>query len=347
MKHLLAMRFSAFGDVAMTVPVIREFLEQNPGVRITFVSAAPLAPLFDGIARLDFFPAHPHDRHRGIPGLVRLYRELLAAGPFDAVLDLHSVLRTHFLRTLFRLKGLPVYQMNKARYLRRALNRRHDKIKQPLRTVPERYGDVLRRSGFPLTLSHTLRKTTRPLSEDILTAIGHPPAGTWIGIAPFSTYPGKIYPPEKMFEAVQALAKEENTAVILFGGRGNEAAELEKWQKELPGTFVAAGKLSLSQELDLISHLQVMLSMDSANMHLASLVGTRAVSVWGATHPYSGFLGYGQSPEDTVSLDLDCRPCSTFGKAPCYKGTYECLASLPANMLVEAVKKACHGDRPA
>lgn len=96
-----------------------------------------------------------------------------------------------------------------------------------------------------------------------------------------------------MFEAVQALAKEENTTVILFGGRGNEAAELEKWQKELPGTFVAAGKLSLSQELDLISHLQVMLSMDSANMHLASLVGTRAVSVWGATHPYSGFLGYG------------------------------------------------------
>ena len=49
-------------------------------------------------------------------------------------------------------------------------------------------------------------------------------------------------------------------------------------------------------ELNLMSHLDVMLSMDSANMHLASLVNIPVVSVWGATHPYAGFMVSPQNP---------------------------------------------------
>lgn len=342
MKRILAMRFSAFGDVAMSVPVVREFLEQNPGVRITFASHHGLAPLFEGIDRVDFFPADFHGRHRGFPGLIRLHRELMKKGSFDAVLDLHSVIRSHFLRTLFQARGLPTYKIHKNRDARHALTRQEDKIKEPMRSIPERYADTFREAGFSVTLSNTLRKIPRNLSPEILEKVGLSASSkkTWIGIAPFSWYEGKTYPEDQMFHVVKDLTESGECTVILFGGRGEEARKLEAWKEKLPETFVAAGKITLSQELDLISHLSVMVSMDSANMHLASLVGTRAVSIWGATHPFAGFLGYGQSPEDVVSLEMDCRPCSAFGNKPCFKGTYECMKSIPCSSVSQAVRRA-------
>ena len=87
--------------------------------------------------------------------------------------------------------------------------------------------------------------------------------------------------------------------------------------------------MSLNEELQQISKLKTMISMDSANMHLASLVGTRCVSVWGSTHHFAGFLGYGQSVDDVVEVkDLTCRPCSVFGDKPCYRGDWACLQEL-------------------
>ena len=212
-----------------------------------------------------------------------------------------------------------------------------------MRPMPERYADVFRQAGFPLTLSHRLRKTPRPLSPHTLEVLDLPeasPAKPWVGIAPFARYTGKTYPPQKMFAAVKRIAAQGNCLLLLFGGKGHEQTELERWQELLPDTRVVAGKLSLSEELDVISHLKVMVSMDSANMHLASLVGTRAVSVWGATHPFAGFLGYGQTPCDAVEVEMDCRPCSTFGSKPCFKNTYECMHAIAPETLARAVEQA-------
>ena len=92
--------------------------------------------------------------------------------------------------------------------------------------------------------------------------------------------------------------------------RSYEEALLDQWAFEYPRVKSVAGKYSLDQELALISRLDLLICMDSANMHFASLVGTRVLSVWGATHPYAGFYGYHQDPEDCIQLDLPCRPCS-------------------------------------
>lgn len=78
--------------------------------------------------------------------------------------------------------------------------------------------------------------------------------------------------------------------------------------------------------------------MDSANMHLASLVGLRTVSVWGATHPYTGFLGWRQRTRDVVQLDMTCRPCSVFGDRPCFRGDYHCLAGITPKMIIEKLE---------
>jgi len=145
-----------------------------------------------------------------------------------------------------------------------------------------------------------------------------------------------MLPLEKSFELARILAKKHT--VYFFGGGKKETETLEEWENKIPNTKSLSGKLKLTEELIKISELEVMISMDSANMHLASLVGTRCVSVWAATHPYAGFLGFGQSEQDVVQVkDLTCRPCSVFGDKECYRGDWACLEEFNIQKIIEKI----------
>ena len=162
--------------------------------------------------------------------------------------------------------------------------------------------------------------------------------GKWIGIAPFAKHRGKIYPVDDMEQVVARLSENEDYTIFLLGGRGYEEAVLEQWAFQYPRVKSLVGRYSLDNELALISQLDVLLCMDSANMHFASLVGTKVISVWGATHPYAGFYGYHQDPKNAVQLDLPCRPCSVFGQKPCFRGDWACMTQITPEMVVKKVK---------
>jgi ADP-heptose:LPS heptosyltransferase len=163
----------------------------------------------------------------------------------------------------------------------------------------------------------------------------------WVAIAPFATHTGKIYPLDKMEQVVAALAQRTDVRVFLFGAGSQEQTVLEDWAKRYPQTESVAGKAEgLQQEAALVSHCKVMVSMDSANMHLASLVAVPVVSIWGATHPQGGFLGYGQTMQNVIQRDdLACRPCSIFGKTSCRWGDYRCLAGISPQMVVDKINE--------
>jgi ADP-heptose:LPS heptosyltransferase len=133
-----------------------------------------------------------------------------------------------------------------------------------------------------------------------------------------------------MHEVIRQLTQQHPKARIFLFGRGEkEDQHFTEWCKEFPAcVFVSQHLQSMSEELILMSHLDVMLSMDSANMHLASLTGIPVVSIWGATHPYAGFMGWNQSEENVVQVDLPCRPCSVFGQKPCFRGDFACLNNI-------------------
>lgn len=317
MKRILAYRFSAFGDVAMVVPVIKEFLAQHPDTEIVFVSRKNFVDLFDGIERLTFRGINLEE-YKGILGIRRLALELEEEFSPDFVVDLHDVLRSKTLT--FFLKN--TVSLNKGRTEKKQLTRKRNKIKKPLKPTPERYAEVFRKLGFSLELSHQLPENTSQKSG--------------IGFAPFAQHEGKMLPLETSLELVKQLSK--NNEVYLFGGGKKEVEVLSKWEEELKQVTSLAGKLSLKEELQKIANLEVMISMDSANMHLASLVGTRVISIWGATHYFAGFLGYGQSEKDIVEIkDLPCRPCSVFGDKPCYRGDYACLHGIKVEDVLKKI----------
>lgn len=316
---VLAYRFSAFGDVAMTVPVVKEILEQNPQLKIIFLSRENFGDLFQGIPNLTF-KGVDIEQYKGFFGLRRLQRELAAEFNPDCIADLHNVIRTKILTKIFRRKGFKVEVIDKGKSEKEHLTNVWNIEKKPLKHTTERYADVFRSLGYQVTLSHQYR------TQDILKE--------GVGFAPFAQHEGKMMPLEKSLEIVRILAR--NHKVYFFGGGKSEVEILDSWQSQVPNTENLAGKLSLNEELAKIASLKAMISMDSANMHLASLVGTRCISVWGQTHPYAGFLGYGQSPEDIVQVkDLSCRPCSVFGDRQCYRGDWACLHELDIQQVIE------------
>jgi ADP-heptose:LPS heptosyltransferase len=138
-------------------------------------------------------------------------------------------------------------------------------------------------------------------------------------------------------ETVLTALAAEGHRIFVFGGGIEEQQIAEKWAKTTKNTTSVIGKLKLSEELSLISNLDVMLSMDSSGMHLASLKGVPVISVWGATHPNAGFLGYGQSLTNCVQIDLACRPCSIYGNKPCYRGDFACMNQLSESRIIQKI----------
>ncbi len=346
-KRVLVFRFSALGDVAMTVPVLHSFLGQYPEHEVWFVSRGFAAELVKPIPGIRFFEADLKGRHKGIAGMVRLFNDLRRYGPFDSVIDLHRVLRTHILSLLFHLNGNVVSRIDKGRNEKKKLCRKKNKVFQQLPSTFERYRQTFKKAGFAFALEPFRRKEIFGKNKETEVSLlkklpGLKPfleAGTkkQIGVAPFAKHPWKMWPAPKMKKLLRLL-DEENYSIVLFGGRGEEQQKLSLWAAEYKNIISVAGKLSFSEELYLISKLGVMLSMDSANMHLASLAGARVVSIWGATHPFAGFYGYGQSISDAVQIDLACRPCSVYGNKECHRGDFACMNGITPEMVFDKIK---------
>lgn len=301
-KKLLVLRFSALGDVAMIVPVLNEFIEQNPNVDVYIASRPFMKTLFKDNPNIKFIPIDLKNNYKSPFGLLKLYNEL-KVHQFDYVADLHNVIRSKVITTLFKLNGTKTATLDKGRTEKKALISQTNKVYKQLKLTTERYADVLRNLGFKLQLSHQLKSNSQKEENAV-------------GIAPFAAFKSKMFPLSKMKEITKKLA-ENGYHIYLFGGGENEVKELKEWEKLNPNITSLAGNLSFENELNKIAQLEVMIAMDSANMHLASLVGTRVISIWGGTHPFAGFLGYGQVFGDVIQDEsLTCRPTSVFGKDP-------------------------------
>ena len=329
MKHVLVIRLSALGDVAIMAPIVKAYADANPDVRFTVAGPPMLAPLFAGMSNVDYLGLKKKQ------SFIKIYRALDAVGA-DTVIDLHKVNRVGFAIVTLRLRHLfnphfRIFALHKGK-LSRWLFLHHWR-RTPRKPQYVRYDDVFRRAG--LSCEHSI--FTQAIKQSDNQAIT-------IGIAPFSQHEGKIWPLERT-EALVRMLSERGHEVVLFGSK-SEAQVLEKWARHYAGVTSLAGRLPFAEELGVIRSLAVMVSMDSANMHFASAVGVPVVSVWGATHPDFGFYGIGQDRNNALCADLPCQPCSAFGQRPCRYGDYRCLKAITPEQVVAKVEALLPGLPP-
>jgi len=340
MSKILIIRFSALGDVAMTIPVIYSLAREYPMHEITVLSRNSFQSLFQELpSNVHFLGIDLKGKYNGIHGLNLLYNELRDE-KYEFVADFHSVIRSQYLRIRFMLDGVKTASIVKGRKEKKKLTQKKNKTFVQLKSGFTRYYEVLEKLGFNFNVNfESVATETDAHSSDLITFTGAKNDFKWLGIAPFAKHKGKIYPLELQEKVIAHFANDPRIKVFIFGGGESEKKLVDELVVKYPSVTSMVGKLNMSQELLLMSRLDLMYSMDSANMHLASLVNTPVVSVWGATHPYAGFMGWNQSNENAIQVDLFCRPCSIYGQIPCYRKDYACLYQISPENIINRIEK--------
>ena len=334
--NIIVIRLSAMGDVAMVVPVLRALVKRHPELKITMVSRAFLKPLFDAIPNVSFFDADVKGKHKGFFGLYKLSVELKKLKP-NQFADLHNVLRSKILRFFFL--GLKKAVIDKGRAEKKALTRTENKVFKQLKTSHERYADVFRKLGYQIDLVNPVFPKKVDFSSKINNLIGSDHK-KWLGIAPFAQHEGKMYPLDLIEKVIEKLESTERYKIMLFGGGAHEINALNTLEKRFKNTISVAGKLNFKEELDLISNLDGMLSMDSANGHLSAMQGVKTITIWGVTHPFAGFAPFNQPTAHQIIPDLEKYPklpCSIYGNKVC-EGYADVMRSIDPQTVVDKIE---------
>lgn len=321
------------GDVSMTVPLLRALNEQHPNVKLTVLTRNVFKPFFRDLQNVEVYAPDLNGKHKGLFGLFKLSQELKSLG-IDVVADLHNVLRTKILK-LFLL-GTKVIQIDKGRDEKRALV--SGKIFSQLKTTHQRYADVFAKLGFTVDLNNPKFPKRAVLNSKIQSIVGENRAFKWIGIAPFAAHEGKMYPLELMEEVIGELSK--SYKIILFGGGEKEIQQLNILEAKFENLVNVAGMFSLDEELDVISNLDLMLSMDSGNGHLAAMFGVKVVTLWGVTHPFAGFAPFHQPQDYSLLANRNIYPLiptSVYDNK--FPDSYrDCMKSIPKQEIIEKIE---------
>ncbi len=337
---VLATRFSALGDVAMTIPALYDACRTNPHATVVMLTRTSMTGLF--INRPDNLIVEGVDLvdYKGPAGMWRLMNAMIDNHGITVVADLHDVLRTKMLRMAARVHGIPTYHINKGRSQKKQLTRRSHKVMLPLTHSIDRYRETLAAAGLEASQAFTGLFEGLDASPEVYKAITPPKrqGEIWIGIAPFARHEGKIYPLSLMEQVLRELSGRTGTSVFLFGGGPYEKKILGEWARKYPSTISLAGERhGFGAELALFHDLDAMITMDSANMHMASLAGAPVIAVWGATHPYCGFGGWHVPEQNNIQLPIPCRPCSVFGNKPCITGDMRCMSGIRPSIITDRV----------
>ncbi len=326
------------GDVALTVPVLRSALEQNRGLKVTMVSNKAFEPFFYDLPNFEFYGVDLKN-YAGMPGLYRLFKELHHYQQWDVVLDIHSVMRTWALGTFFKWRRIPVFKIDKGREEKKALTRKNKKVLNQLLHTTERYVNVFNQAGIHINL--VVKEAIHPSVKMPQLALNT--SLPWIGIAPFSKHQQKEWPLNKVEELIKQLNDLGKYEIVLLGGGSKEKETLEKLASPYTQVHSLVGKFNLEEEITVVKNLELLVSMDSFNMHLASLLGVKVVSIWGATHSLAGFGPVNRNNCFTVEIpltELNCRPCSVFGSKSCHRGDFACMQRISAEMVMKKINFA-------
>lgn len=326
-RKLLLIRFSALGDVAMTIPMIRAFNRAFPDVELSMLSKAFPLTIFSFESGLNTIAFDPQ-KYRGLFGLWQLSKLIVAEGITD-VADLHFSLRSRILCFFLRWRGLNISQRTKQRRLRRQWTRKGPKPKELLDTQVQAYLKTIARLGFLLEEKVLLDEIVRNrVSAEFQK----------VGIAPFAAHKHKTYPIGLTAELLKQLSTKYRT--VLFGAKGIESQQFDQWVSDGIAHENAATR-SFEMQIQEIQSLGVMISMDSANGHIAANYGVPVITIWGATAPSCGFSVLAQPDENQFLPDPEkypFLPSSIFGKRT-FKGYESAMASIDPQVILERVNQ--------
>jgi heptosyltransferase-2 len=322
----LVVQTAFLGDVVLTTPLLIALARRGP---VDVVTTPAASALLEGHPAVRAVIAYDkRGAERGVASLTRLARRLREAR-YDAAYVPHRSLRSAVLVRLARIPrrvgfadGWPTFYT--------AVYRRPHLGPESARLLALLGPEGVRESPLPHLYPSPADERA---AAAFLARVGID--GPFVVLAPGSVWGTKRWPYYR--ELAARLAEE--TAVVVVGSVddatvGDAVAEAGGGSRERS----ACGKLTLPQSAALIGRARLLVTNDSAPLHLATAMGTPVVAVFGPTVPAFGFGPLG--PHDAVVElgDLDCRPCSDHGPQTCPLGHHRCMKDLPLARVLAAIE---------
>lgn len=325
----LVIQTAFLGDVVLTTPLLAALAERHGPVDVvTTPAAAPLLENHPAVRHV--IPYDKRGRDRGLTGIMGLARRIAAARYEVAYLP-HRSLRSAALAFLARVPS------------RVGFDDGWPLLYTETRRRPRTGHEIDRLLGLAGAPAGAHPPTLHPQAEDeraveqYLTDAGI--AGDFVALAPGSIWGSKRWP--YYGELASRLA--EHLAVVVVGGPEDASLgrSIAEAVRRTGGRVLdACGRLTLLQSAALIGRARLLVTNDSAPLHLASAVGTRVVALFGPTVPEFGF---GPIGEDDLALgltELACRPCSDHGPPTCPLGHHRCMRELRVSTVVTALEES-------
>ncbi|GBU07972.1 glycosyl transferase family 1 [Bacteroidales bacterium] len=337
MAKTLVVRYSQIGDVLISIPLIYSLAKQNPGDNFTVLTNPKFVGLFAQMpCNVVLMPMIYRKKKIPLRGLLYLMQryflvlKLLLFSDFDKVVLLQNGSFEDQLKWIYELKKSKVSMINLKSFLS------PQKLQKPFVASTESLLDIFISTfahvgycnltkEFDISYYKNTENKLALLSKNEIDA-----KRILVGIAPFSRLEAKVFPLDEMEKVIDYFKDYPNVQVLIFGGGENEKRIAENWKAKFPSIIPLIGKLSFDEELIVIAACKLMVSMDSANLHLASLLKIPAVSIWGPSHPDLGYYPYNEKKENAILLNLSCSPCSFWGENACTnKRKYACMDISP------------------
>lgn len=331
-RHIVIIQTAFIGDVALVLFLAEQVRRLHPMARITLVTtpaSATFAQYCTALTQVIAFDKR--GVHEGLRGVIRLAGQLRREGA-DCVLAPHRSFRTALLARLCGAHLTVGFEKNSLAWL---YSRR---VKYPQSHEIERNAALL--SVFEDNVEARAYTPTIKLPDSVHAAskrllhkagCGH----GFIACAPGSVWATKRWREEHFVRLVELLRK-KGKSVLLLGGKDDEAL-CERIAAQ-SGCLSFAGKTSLPEMIALLKSASVLVCNDSAPAHLAALVDCPTVAVFGPTVQAFGFAPRSSPAVVVENEHLSCRPCSPHGTNTCPLGTHECMRSIEAERVLEAME---------
>lgn len=324
---VLVIRFSSIGDIIMTTPVLRCLRQQLPECELHFATKEQYR---------DLISANPHvnkthllkDSLRALIGDLRTER-------FDVIVDLHNSMRSRWVRKRVRGRKLVVNKLN----FRKWKMVRLKNIRGPLRHFSDRCLDAVAALGITND-GHGLEFFIPQEGHVDLNSLPATHRSGYVAIGIGARHNTKKLPVEKLVAICNTL----HQPVILLGDKHDTPAAEEIVRMCGEKVLNACGRFDLGQTASLVEQARVVVSHDSAVMHLAAALRKPVVSIWGNTvpefgmYPYLGQAGIAHPLSSIIEVKgLACRPCSKLGFDRCPKGHFKCMREIAEKTVSAAV----------
>ncbi|MBI4373068.1 MAG: lipopolysaccharide heptosyltransferase II [Candidatus Omnitrophica bacterium] len=334
-KKILITKFGAIGDLVLAVPSFRMLRKRFPNASITLLVESRLAPLMEKCPYLD--ELIPFDRAKRRDQWKRLFKlgKRLRDRGFDFSIDLQNNWKSHLLAFLARIPKRYGYKRAAGGFL----------LTHPVITWNKSLGpvehqfQVLKRAGV-IQFEDQIELWSEPREEayisECLKDAGFnaykPLVGFALGSSP--RWPTKQWPAERFLELSRQLIQKSDCQIVLMGTQDDEhLAQIFK-DAHLKNVFNFIGKTTLAQLVSLVKRVDVLVTGDTAPLHMASAFGTKIVALFGPTEP-KRHMPPGNS-HIVLSKHLPCQPCYS-GKCG-NPETLLCLHEISVGEVFEAVE---------